>query len=40
MKQASLHDVGRQHTENVLFKLLSANDNIILGLIVNVVCNL
>ena len=36
--QASLHDAGRWHKEKVLFKLLSANDNIILGIIVNSVC--
>jgi hypothetical protein len=33
-------DPGRRHKEKVLFKLLSANDNIILGIIVNFVCNL
>jgi hypothetical protein len=32
-------DPGRRHKE-VLFKLPSANDNIILGIIVNFVCNL
>jgi hypothetical protein len=32
-------DTGRRHKE-VSFKLLSTNDNIILGIIVNFVCNL
>jgi hypothetical protein len=40
MKQASSHDVGRRHKEKMLFKLISANDNITLGIIVNLVCNL
>jgi hypothetical protein len=33
-------DAGRRYKEKVLFKMLSANDNIILGIIVNFVCNL
>jgi hypothetical protein len=33
-------DAERRHNDKVLFKLLSANDNIILGIIVNFVCNL
>jgi hypothetical protein len=33
-------DTGRRRKEKVLFKLLCANDNITLGIIVNFVCNL
>jgi hypothetical protein len=32
-------DVGRRHRENALFKLLSANDKIVLVTFVNFVCN-
>jgi hypothetical protein len=42
VRQSKLHyvDTGRQYKEKVLFKLLSVNDNIILGIIVNFVYNL
>jgi hypothetical protein len=37
MKQASLHDARRRHKEKLLYKLISANDNITLEIIVNLV---